>query len=114
MLAFATFHHFDKIVGVNVLKVIPRPMGQTPIKNLYSPRSKKNPKYQTPIKLYLVYFSFVYESNHQPVTEVFTKWAGTGPDNFKSNEHCVHVNENSEWNDISCDHQFRFICEVLL
>lgn len=51
---------------------------------------------------------FVY-LNGQPVR--YTKWKSSEPNNLNE-EDCVILLPDSQWNDISCDHQTLIICEL--
>ncbi|KAM3834766.1 mannose-binding protein-like [Vipera latastei] len=51
---------------------------------------------------------FVY-LNGQPVR--YTKWKSTEPNNLNE-EDCAILLQDSQWNDISCDHQALIICEL--
>jgi len=39
-------------------------------------------------------------------------WYDGQPDNCDGREHCVHFREDFSWNDLNCDDQFGFICEL--
>ncbi|XP_073831778.1 lectin subunit alpha-like [Musca autumnalis] len=44
----------------------------------------------------------------------FSNWANKQPDNYKGNEHCVHIYSpyNLKWNDVPCTFKQGFICET--
>ncbi|XP_039468943.1 CD209 antigen-like protein D [Oreochromis aureus] len=51
--------------------------------------------------------------NGQNVTNTY--WKYKQPDNAKSDEHCVELageNPKSNWNDLNCDRERHFICEI--
>ncbi|XP_023301471.2 lectin subunit alpha-like [Lucilia cuprina] len=55
---------------------------------------------------------FFWSATGQQFT--FTFWSNNNPDNYRNNEHCVHIwQEKSmfEWNDNDCTVKMGFICE---
>jgi len=43
----------------------------------------------------------------------YRKWAANQPDNWNSNEDCLHLvaHQNGKWNDIICSASMRFVCQ---
>ncbi|TMW51198.1 hypothetical protein DOY81_003734 [Sarcophaga bullata] len=44
----------------------------------------------------------------------FTFWSNDNPDNYRNQEHCVHIWESKplyQWNDVGCGSKMGFICE---
>ena len=40
-----------------------------------------------------------------------TYWGSGQPDNWYDNEHCVHIRDDTNMNDIRCDSKMSFICK---
>uniref|UniRef100_A0A1I8NST3 C-type lectin domain-containing protein n=1 Tax=Stomoxys calcitrans TaxID=35570 RepID=A0A1I8NST3_STOCA len=44
----------------------------------------------------------------------YSNWSRDNPDNYKSNEHCVHIwteRERFAWNDLDCTKKLGYVCE---
>uniref|UniRef100_A0A1I8PF11 C-type lectin domain-containing protein n=1 Tax=Stomoxys calcitrans TaxID=35570 RepID=A0A1I8PF11_STOCA len=44
----------------------------------------------------------------------YSNWSRNNPDNYKNNEHCVHIwNEREQyaWNDLDCTKKLGYVCE---
>lgn len=57
---------------------------------------------------------YFWSSNGQPAG--WTNWIPGEPNNYQSNEHCVHITTSNahdlfRWNDNNCARLFDFICE---
>ncbi|XP_013110110.1 lectin subunit alpha-like [Stomoxys calcitrans] len=55
---------------------------------------------------------FYWASSGKRMT--FSNWSSNNPDNFRSEEHCVHTwaaREPFAWNDASCTSKMGYICE---
>ena len=42
----------------------------------------------------------------------FTDWADHQPDNYHNVENCIHIRDDTKWNDIHCDKLMNFICKL--
>ncbi|CAB3388378.1 Hypothetical predicted protein, partial [Cloeon dipterum] len=42
----------------------------------------------------------------------FTNWKANQPDNHYGKEHCIHEQPGYGWNDIPCENQEKFLCEI--
>jgi len=60
--------------------------------------------------------NFAYASSGDALA--FTLWNDGEPNNSGNNENCVNINQDEDsyvegkWNDLSCDKQARFVCEI--
>ena len=41
----------------------------------------------------------------------FFNWANGQPDNWQSNEDCIHLRSDGTMNDLTCLHEMTFICK---
>ena len=41
----------------------------------------------------------------------FTDWGDNQPDNYANVENCIHIRDDTKWNDIRCDRKMNFICK---
>ncbi len=54
-------------------------------------------------------FEFRWAADNSGIT--YATWAPGQPDNAYGNERCIHF-RNSLWNDLPCNYNYNFICEV--
>ncbi|XP_017542005.1 mannose-binding protein C-like [Pygocentrus nattereri] len=50
--------------------------------------------------------------NKKPLT--FTSWMPNEPNNHHGNEDCVGIHTNAKWNDLPCDLDYHFVCELTI
>lgn len=47
----------------------------------------------------------------RPITEVYSRWYKSQPENLGGNENCVHMDLQRSMNDYKCDSKAHFICK---
>ena len=59
--------------------------------------------------------SFIWDATREPIT--YRNWQNSQPDNFLSREHCTHMSQYGQWNDLNCDEKYdkqMAMCQKLL
>ena len=86
---------------------------------LESPETLTESKFFLELKAFSnfeIFCSFAYASSGDALA--FTLWNDGEPNNSGNNENCVNINQDEDsyvegkWNDLSCDKQARFVCEI--